>query len=49
MLPIKGYNFVTNLEKITSKNPIDTDLVYINVFIKFGQILSIYSKDTERK
>ena len=31
------------------KNPIDTDLVNINAFIKFGQIQSICSKDTEWK
>ena len=49
LLPMKGHNFVTNLKKITGKNPIDTDLVNINAFIKFGQILSICSKDTERK
>ena len=47
LLPIKGHNFAT--KKITSKNSIDTDLVNINTFIKFGQILSICSKDTERK
>ena len=49
MLPTKGHNFVTNLLKITGKNPIDTDIVNINAFIKFGQILYICSKDTERK
>ena len=49
LLLIKGHNFVTNLCKITGKNPIDTDFVNINAFIKFCQILSICSKDTERK
>ena len=49
LLPIKGHNFVTNLRKITGKSPIDTDLVNINVFIKCGQVLTICSKDTERK
>ena len=49
MLPIKRHNIVTNLWKTTGKNPIDTDLVNINAFIKVGQILSICSKDTERK
>ena len=34
---------------MTGKNPIDIDLVNINVFIKFGQILSICSKDIEGK
>ena len=34
---------------MTGKNPIDLDLVNINAFIKFGQILSICSKDIERK
>ena len=49
LLPIKGHNFITNLYKITGKHPNDTDLVNIYAFIKFGQILSICSKDTERK
>ena len=34
---------------MTGKNPIGLDLVNINVFIKFGQILSICSKDIEQK
>ena len=36
---------------MTGKNPIDLDLVNINAFtcIKFDQILSICSKDIERK
>ena len=38
-----------NLRKMTGKNPIDNDLVNINVFIKFGQILSICSKGIEQK
>ena len=49
LMPYRGHNFVTYLWKTTGKNPIDTDLVNINAFIKFGQILSICSKDTERK
>ena len=49
LLPMKGHKFVTNLRKITGKNPIDTDLVNFYAFIKFGQILSLCSKDTERK
>ena len=34
---------------MTGKNPIDLDLVNINAFIKFGQIVSICSKDIELK
>ena len=49
MLPNKGHDFATNLWKMTGKNPIDIDLVNINAFIKFGQILSICSKDIQQK
>ena len=34
---------------MTGKNPIDIDLVNINAFIKFGQILSVFSQDSELK
>ena len=34
---------------MTGKNPTNLDLVNINAFIKFGQILSICSKDIEQK
>ena len=40
------YKFVKN---DTEKSDIDLDLVNINAFIKFGQILSICSKDIKRK
>ena len=45
---IKGSNSVTNLRKMMIKNP-NLDLVNINVYTKFGQILSMGSKDIERK
>ena len=45
---IKGHNSVTNLKKMTGKNP-NLDLVNVNAFIKNGQILSICSKDFEQK
>ena len=41
---IMGHNSVTNLRKITGNYP-NPDLVNINVYTKFGQILSICSKD----
>ena len=50
-LLIKGYkaqNSVTNLWKKTGKNP-NLDLVHINAYTKFGEILSICSEDIERK
>ena len=45
---VKGHNFVTNLQVMTGniQNP---ELVHINAHTKFGQILSIYYKDIERK
>ena len=45
---IKGHNTVTNVQKITANNP-NIELVSINSYIKFGQNLSICSKDIERK
>ena len=41
---IKGHN----LRKLTTNNP-NVDLVSINSYIKFGQILSICSQDIEWK
>ena len=45
---IKGCNSVIILQKMTVKNP-NLDLVNVNVYTKFGQILSIRSQDIERK
>ena len=40
LTPIKGHNSVTNVQKMTGNNP-TLDLVNINDYIKFGQILYI--------
>ena len=48
MTAIKGHNSVKILRKITGNNP-KLDLVNVNVHTKFGQILSIRSRDTEQK
>ena len=45
---IKGYNSATNKQKMIAKNP-NPDLVIINAFLKFGEILSICSQDIELK
>ena len=45
---IKGPNSLTNLREMTANNPI-VDLVRKNVYIKFGQYLSIFSQDIDRK
>ena len=45
---IKGHNSVTNLQKITGNNP-NLDVVNINAYIQFGEILYICSQDIERK
>ena len=45
---IKGHNSVSNLQKMTINNH-NLDLVNVNVYTKFGQILHIRSQDTERK
>ena len=45
---IKGCNSVSNLQKMTLYNP-DLDLINIVVYTKFGEILSIHSKDIEPK
>ena len=41
---IKGHNSVTNKSKMTGSNP-NLDLVNLNAYIKFGDILSIYAQD----
>ena len=45
---IKGRNSVKILQKMTGNNP-RLDLVNVDVHTKIGQILSIHSRDTERK
>ena len=45
---IKGHNSVANLRKITHYNP-NLDPINVNVYTKFGEILSIGSQDIERK
>ena len=45
---IKGKNSVKILRKMTGNNP-KLDLVIVDVHTKFGQVLSICSRDIERK
>ena len=45
---IKGRNSVQILQKMTGNNP-KLDLVNVDVYTKFGRILSIRSQDIERK
>ena len=45
---IKGRNSVANLRNLTLYNP-NLDTINVNVFTKFGSILSIGSQDIERK
>ena len=45
---IKGSNSVKILRKMTCNNP-KVDVVNVDVYTKFGQILSIRFQDTERK
>ena len=45
---IKGRNSVANLQNLTLYNP-KLDLINVNVYTKFGKILSIGSQDIERK
>ena len=45
---IKGRNSVVNLRNLTLYNP-NLDLINVNVYTKFGLILSIGSQDIERK
>ena len=44
----KGRNSVANLRNLTLYNP-NLDLINVNVYTKFGKILSIGSQDIERK
>ena len=43
---VKGHNSITKVRKIMCNNP-NLDLVSINAYSKFGQILSICSQDIE--
>ena len=45
---IKGRNSVANLRNLTLYNP-NLDTINVNVYTKFGQILSIGSQDIEPK
>ena len=45
---IKGHNCIKILQKMTGNNP-KLDLNYVDVHTNFGQILSIRSRDIERK
>ena len=45
---IKGHNSVTNLRNLPLYNP-NLDIINVNVYTKFGLILSIVSQDIERK
>ena len=45
---IKGHNSCTNVQKMICNNP-KLDLVNINAYIKFGEILSICSQGIELK
>ena len=45
---IKSSNLVKILRKMTGNNP-KLDVVNVDVYTKFGQILSIRSQDIERK
>ena len=48
LISIKGHRSVSNLRKMTGYNP-NLDLVSINAYIKFGEILSICSQDIDQK
>ena len=45
---IKGRNSVANLQNLKLYNP-NLDIINVNVYTKFGEILSIGSQDIERK
>ena len=45
---IKGHNSVANLRNLPLYNP-SLDIINVNVYTKFGEILSIGSQDIERK
>ena len=43
-----GRNSGTNVQKMTCNNP-KLDLVNINAYIKFGELMTVFSQDIERK
>ena len=43
-----GHNSGTNVQKLMCNNP-NVDLVNMNAYIKFGEILSFCSQDIEQK
>ena len=45
---IKGHNSVANFRNLSLYNP-NLDIINVNVYTKFGQILSLGSQDIERK
>ena len=45
---IKGHNSVANLQNLPLYNP-NLDLINVNVYTKFGYILTIGSQDIEQK
>ena len=45
---IKDHNSITNLKKMMLYNP-NIDLINVNVYTKFGKILSIHSQDIKGK
>ena len=45
---IKGHYSGTNVRKMMCSNP-NVDLVNMNAYIKFGDLMSICSQDIERK
>ena len=47
-MSIKGHNSIKILQKMMGNNP-KLDLNNVDVHINFGQILSICSRDIERK
>ena len=47
-MSIKGYYSVKNLQKMTGNNP-KLDHVNVDMHTKFCQVLSIRSRDIERK
>ena len=49
-MSIKGHNSIKILQKMMGNNPkLVVDHVNVEVYTKFGQILSIHSQDIERK
>ena len=48
LISIKGNNSVANVRNLTLYNP-NLDIINVNVYTKFGYILSIGSQNIERK